>query len=372
MTLALQRLSRKAVVKFKLDVKRFITMSKHLNVKRFKNSYMEIERKPWDAYWNEMTKDKVWVDSWFVQATAWYLNLDLWIVDCQSRDDYPFIRTSGNLEDPDNPCTGPIITIGTKANCHYQSLLPIEMLHMSSRVNETQNNSVAADKKQRCIEPTQKLCGRRNHPNIIADNVKENPPEEKERSIEYNEDTAETNISKKNNIVYSLERRKECQGLDKNEPFIYEGDGEQIVFQKISPDYTMKCPKCQLETRLIIGHVVKDPKCRNFFNAQKFKEQYKKYKEQKIEQENRKRKAEVNEMLRTKKECQELDSNRPFIYKLDGEQIVFQKMSPDYMMKCPKCQIETRLIIGHVVKNPKCRNFFNVENSKISTKNTKS
>ena len=73
---------------------------------------MEIERKPWDAYWNEMTKDKVWVDSWFVQATAWYLNLDLWIVDCQSRDDYPFIRTSGNLEDPDNPCMGPIITKG--------------------------------------------------------------------------------------------------------------------------------------------------------------------------------------------------------------------------------------------------------------------
>ena len=153
------------------------------------------------------------------------------------------------------------------------------MLHMSNRVYETQKHSVAAVKIQICADPTQKLCGRRNHPNIIADNVKENPPEEKERSIEYNEDTAETNISKKNNIVYSLERKKECQGLDKNEPFIYEGDGEQIVFQKISPDYTMKCPKCQLETRLIIGHVVNNPKRRKFYNAEVFKEQYKKYKE---------------------------------------------------------------------------------------------
>ena len=87
----------------------------------------------------------------------------------------------------------------------------------------------------------------------------------------------------------------------------------------------MKCPKCQIETRLIIGHIVKNPECRKFFNVETFKEQYKKYKEQKTKQENRKRKAEEDEKLRTKKECQGLYSNRLFIYEVDGEQIVLKK-----------------------------------------------
>ena len=87
----------------------------------------------WNSYWERMTENKVWVDSWFIQATAWYLKLDLWIVDCSSRDDHPFIRISGNLENPDTPCNGPILTLGTKSSCHYQSLLPIETLHMLSQ-----------------------------------------------------------------------------------------------------------------------------------------------------------------------------------------------------------------------------------------------
>ena len=88
-----------------------------------------------------------------------------------------------------------------------------------------------------------------------------------------------------------LRTKKECQELDSNRPFIYKLDGQQIVFQKMSPDYIMKCPKCQIETRLIIGHVVKNPKCRNFFNVEKFKDQYKKYKELKTKEDNRKRKV---------------------------------------------------------------------------------
>ena len=60
---------------------------------------------------------------------------------------------------------------------------------------------------------------------------------------------------------------------------------------KISPDYTMKFPKCQLETKLIIGHVVKNPKCKTFFNVETLKDQYEKYKDLKIKEDNRKRKV---------------------------------------------------------------------------------
>ena len=65
-----------------------------------------------------------------MQATAWYLGLDLWIVDCESKENIPFIQISGNIEDPEIPCAGPIMTLGTKSNVHFQSLLPTEMLHL--------------------------------------------------------------------------------------------------------------------------------------------------------------------------------------------------------------------------------------------------
>ena len=118
-------------------VKQFITNSKHPNIARFKERYEALEqtisKETWSQYWQRMINDKIWVDFWFVQATAWYLGLDLWIVDCQSKDDIPFIQISGNLENSEMPCAGPVMTIGTKSNVHYQSLLPTEMLHLEFR-----------------------------------------------------------------------------------------------------------------------------------------------------------------------------------------------------------------------------------------------
>ena len=59
-------------------VKQFIKTSEHENVIRFKNYYEETDgnRESWTEYWKRMIGNKVWVDSWFVQATAWYLKLD--------------------------------------------------------------------------------------------------------------------------------------------------------------------------------------------------------------------------------------------------------------------------------------------------------
>ena len=103
--------ARSPVKILRLNVKRLITISECQNtyVERLKKYYIEtdgiVKGISWDEYWTDMNKDRTWVDSWFIQATAWYLNLDLWIVDCASRDDHPFIRISGNLQDEDVPCT---------------------------------------------------------------------------------------------------------------------------------------------------------------------------------------------------------------------------------------------------------------------------
>ena len=139
----------------RLLVKIFITKSKHQNIARLKDRYEALELnmsgETWSQYWDRMANDRVWVDIWFVQGTAWYLGLDLWIVDCQSKDDIPFIQISGNIEDSEIPCAGPIITLGTKSNVHFQSLLPTEMLHLefqrivteitAKSENDTQSNS---------------------------------------------------------------------------------------------------------------------------------------------------------------------------------------------------------------------------------------
>ena len=52
--------------------------------------------------------------------------MDCWLC----RNEHPFISISGNIENEAEPCNGPTITLGTKSSCHYQSLLPLEMLHL--------------------------------------------------------------------------------------------------------------------------------------------------------------------------------------------------------------------------------------------------
>ena len=44
-----------------------------------------------------------------------------------SKEDQPYIKVFGNLEDANVPGVAPPIVLGLKGNCHYQSLLPIEI-----------------------------------------------------------------------------------------------------------------------------------------------------------------------------------------------------------------------------------------------------
>ena len=114
-------------------VKDFVKKSKTQRLMLFKKQYEEtdgtVNRETWHQYWERMATDKTWVDYWFIQATAWFLQVNIWIVATSSTDNSPYIEVSGNMGDGSMPCDGPIITLGTKSNVHYQSLLPIEILH---------------------------------------------------------------------------------------------------------------------------------------------------------------------------------------------------------------------------------------------------
>ena len=70
------------------SVQKFILKSKLQKVGRLKTQYYEydsnIRGEHWEEYWHKMTEDKEWVDFSFVQATAWDLQLDLYIVPAET------------------------------------------------------------------------------------------------------------------------------------------------------------------------------------------------------------------------------------------------------------------------------------------------
>ena len=134
------------------DVMQFTMKSRMPRIAEFKAQYEEtdgkVNGKTWHQYWEMMTTDRTWVDYWFVQAVAWYLQLDIWIIATSSTETHPYIGISGNLADENLPCSGAIITLGTKSNSHYQSLLPIEMFHLDFRQNQQHSNTVTETRKQ--------------------------------------------------------------------------------------------------------------------------------------------------------------------------------------------------------------------------------
>ena len=107
----------------------FISNSKNPKILNYKKQYEEIvaplDSKTLSEYWQIMIKDYEWVDSIFVQSTAWFLGHDIIIVTTTSTDDHPFLTISGNLVDENMPCQGIELTIGSLSQVHYQSLLPI-------------------------------------------------------------------------------------------------------------------------------------------------------------------------------------------------------------------------------------------------------
>ena len=114
------------------EVTKFIKKSKTQRIAEFRANFEETDgasnKESWDEYWERMETNKTWVDFWFIQATAWYLQLDIWIITTSSTNRSPYIEISGDLENGGIPFDRPIVILGTKSNCHYQSLLLDDML----------------------------------------------------------------------------------------------------------------------------------------------------------------------------------------------------------------------------------------------------
>ena len=75
-------------------------------------------------YWEMMLVDCNWASGDFVQATAWYLNNEIWIIDTSCTRQHPFIRISGNMDAAaSSPTNVNPLLIGSATGNHFQSLL---------------------------------------------------------------------------------------------------------------------------------------------------------------------------------------------------------------------------------------------------------
>ena len=208
----------------------------------------------WIEYWNRMSREGTWVDSHFVQFTAFYIELDIYIITPSSIPGNPFIKIQGNISNMETPSPGPKLFIGNYTNVHYQSLLPTESifsLNMQSTNRETD-----------CLTMQQKTRSR-----------------------------IEMEISKEQS---------------ENDRFIFIQNGDQYVF--LEEEGKFKCPMCNISFSRIVSHV-NSTKCeiqRNIIDIQEFTNQLNSYKEGFRLASKRKRQAKSNMKLRQERGSQEV------------------------------------------------------------------
>ena len=119
----------------KRDVRQFVLdRQQHPRIKAMKANYeqkqgqLAREEKPtrgWSTYWEDMLKDGEWADDSFVQATAFYLSLDICLVIADSATNTQLYQPmSGDIETGEvGSLQGPALLIGYISDRHYQSLL---------------------------------------------------------------------------------------------------------------------------------------------------------------------------------------------------------------------------------------------------------
>ena len=76
--------------------------------------------KTWEEYWESMLNDTEWADGYFIQATAWYLEMEIQIMDTKCNEDDPYYTINGDFTG--EGCSA-ILFIGYYSEVHYQSLL---------------------------------------------------------------------------------------------------------------------------------------------------------------------------------------------------------------------------------------------------------
>ena len=82
-------------LEFRTRVAAFMLKSKLPHVLHYRKRVEEITGLRWNKYCGIMIKKGKYVDSHFVQCTAWYLKMDIWIVEENATENQPFMKIDG-------------------------------------------------------------------------------------------------------------------------------------------------------------------------------------------------------------------------------------------------------------------------------------
>ena len=108
-------------------VANFAIKSKHKTVTQYKTNYENLlvmeDKKSWKQYWGGMVQAGYWVDSVFVQLTAWFLGLDILILTTSDTQTKPLIRITGNVANTLEFSSGPPLLLGNNTNVHKETLM---------------------------------------------------------------------------------------------------------------------------------------------------------------------------------------------------------------------------------------------------------
>ena len=124
------------------QVKNFALHSNHKTLHDYKTNYETVlcnPRRTWKDYWDEMGQDGIWVDSIFVQVTAWFMGLDIKILSTSSTPEHPYILVTGDINSSSASSEGPSLLLGYYTNVHYQSLLPLSQRYEARNKQTGQN-----------------------------------------------------------------------------------------------------------------------------------------------------------------------------------------------------------------------------------------
>ena len=97
---------------------------------------------------------------------------------------------------------------------------------------------------------------------------------------------------------------KQNSHTTKDLAFVYDFSGHVVAFLKMTEDFVMRCPKCQIKTKYIIRHLSSKQQCKNLIDLQVFKQQFKMYKRDK------EKKDDVIRKRRHREKLMKLDGNK--------------------------------------------------------------
>ena len=107
----------------------------------------------WEDYWERLMINNTWADSYFIRATALYLNMTIQIMETTAKEGTPYYSIEGDLDDQGSD---DVLFIGYVSKVHYQSLL-LDDSERSTEIDDSELSMETSEIEDREMKDAQKL-----------------------------------------------------------------------------------------------------------------------------------------------------------------------------------------------------------------------